>query len=158
LSINSGSGVLSGTPPHLTSKPYSFTVTVTFANTCSGSTAVSLSLVAPSIKIVAVSTNPYTITTAPGLYFATVTVLNAGNVPVNTLNFAGATLGRARATLFSPPTYFNLAPGATAVFTAQFPASAGKAGTVVKLSFSGNYSAGTTQGPWHFTFQGVILP
>lgn len=158
LSINSGSGFLSGTPPRMTSKPYNFTVTASFANTCSRSAAVSLSLVPPSIKIVAASSTPFTITTAPGLYFATVTIVNAGNVPVSTLNFTGATLGRAKATLFGPPAYFNLAPGATAIFTAQFPASAGNPGSAGNLAFSGNYSAGNVKGTWHFTFQGVILP
>jgi hypothetical protein len=159
LSMNSVTGVLSGTPPRMTSKPYSLTVTAIDANTCGGTAPVSLSVVAPSVKIVAVSTNPYTITTAPNLYLATVTVINAGNVPISALTITGATLGRARATLIGAPTASTLAPGATASFTAQFPAAAaGKAGTLVNLTFAGSYSAGNAKGALHLTFVGVLLP
>jgi hypothetical protein len=158
LSLNSVSGVLSGTPPRMTSKPYSLTVTAIDANTCSGTAAVSFSVVAPSVKIVAVSSDPYTITTAPNLYLATVTVINAGNVPISALTITGATLGRARATLIGSPTASTLAPGATTSFTAAFPATAGKAGTLVTLTFDGSYSAGNVKGALHLTFVGVLLP
>jgi hypothetical protein len=153
LTVNPGTGVLSGTPPHAVTKPFNFTVTANYGNSCSASASVSLAVVAPSVKIVAGSTT--VIPNSVG-YSVIVKVMNAGNVPISTLTLTGATLGRAQGTLLSPTTILNTAPGATATFTVQFLAAAVKTATPA-LTLIGNYSAGTIRGGWKVASLSVTL-
>jgi Beta-propeller repeat len=94
-----------------------------------------------------------------GNYIATITVVNHGNISVDTLTLTGATLGTTPLSGFTgSATIHNLAPGQTAQFTINFQKSAGADNAVVPLKLQGTYGAGTTTGNWTLSFRGVKLP
>jgi len=88
-----------------------------------------------------------------------VTLTNGGNVAIGELTLLKASLGGLGALTFPAGTTLgNLAPGASATFTARFSNSAGAAGKGVPLSLSGTYATGTLSGNWSVSFRSVTLP
>jgi predicted extracellular nuclease len=83
--------------------------------------------------------------TTSGGYTATVAVKNTGTGTAQNVIFTGATLGAATG---SPLPYAlgDVQPGATAVATFFFPASAGAPGAVVMEKYAGTYTGGTFGG------------
>jgi YVTN family beta-propeller protein len=113
----------------------------------------------PLIKVGPSSINPFTLTVGTGTYLVNVTLTNGGNVAIGELTLLKASLGGLGALTFpAGTTLSNLAPGASATFTANFSNSAGAAGKGVPLSLSGSYTAGTLSGNWSVSFRSVTLP
>jgi len=148
-----GSGT-STTPPG----PPPTTVSVTDNEAITVTDTVNATAVTPVVKIGTPATNPYTITAASG-YSVTVTLVNGGNIPIDTLTLTKATLGSLGALTFPTGTTFsNVAPGASVTLSATFSSSAGAAGKGVPLSLTGTYAAGALSGNWTVSFRSVTLP
>jgi hypothetical protein len=113
----------------------------------------------PVIRVGPAATNPSAITTGTDSYVVNVTLTNGGNVAIGELTLLKASLGGLGALTFPAGTTLgNLAPGASATFTARFSNSAGAAGKGVPLSLSGTYATGTLSGNWSVSFRSVTLP
>ncbi len=96
-----------------------------------------------------------------GDYVAIVTITNAGDVTINSLQVtvAGTTLGSG-SLLATPPTVSNLAPGASTTVTLTFPSDSVASGTTTaQLTLNGTYSAsiGSLNGNWGLTFRSVTV-
>jgi Bacterial Ig-like domain (group 3) len=96
-----------------------------------------------------------------GDFVAVVTVMNTGNVTINSLQvtIAGTTLGSG-SPLSVPAAVTDLAPQASATVTLTFPSDSVPSGaTTAELSLSGTYSAsiGSLNGNWGLTFRSVGL-
>ncbi len=94
-----------------------------------------------------------------GDFVAIVTITNAGNVTVSSLQVTAATLGSG-VLLSAPATITNLAPGASATVTLIFSKSSVATGvTTAPLKVSGTYSVTTASlsGNWEVSFRSVRL-
>ena len=159
-SLNS-SGAASFTVSPVTGGSHSFTAayqgSVYFAP--STSTVANLT-VAPIVSIAPITTSPVGISgSASAGYAVNITLMNTGNIPVNSLTLAKATLGGVAALTFPAGTASsNLAPGAQLTFSATFSGAVGADGKGEPLSFGGTYSAGSLSGNWAVNLRSVTLP
>jgi beta-lactam-binding protein with PASTA domain len=85
-----------------------------------------------------------------------VTLQNAGNVTAQTVQETTATLNEVAQLAASEP--FTLAAGATGSIVLTFPASAGTAGSSVRFTVSGTYSATALSGTWAASLRALALP
>jgi Divergent InlB B-repeat domain/Galactose oxidase, central domain/Kelch motif len=97
---------------------------------------------------------------AGGDYLVTVTLTNAGNVPLTSIQVNSAKLSSTTSAAFTTPvTVLNVPPGGVATFTAKFPPSTGTSGTAVPVTFSGIYSTGAvSNAPWTASARQITLP
>ncbi len=111
----------------------------------------------PSVSLVPLA--PSVVNDGAGNYVVTVTLKNAGNVPVTFLFALSAKMGNIAATGFVGSTFVgNIAPGATGSFSAKFPI-ASIPGKTSSISFQGSYSAaGVTGAQWNANIRQVNLP
>jgi sugar lactone lactonase YvrE len=109
---------------------------------------------APFVRISPSSSNPVRVAAGSSTYIVAVTLTNGGNVSIGTLTLVKATLGSLGALTFpSGTTVSNIAPGASATFTATFSSAAGAPGKSVPVSFTGTYTAGSLNGNWTASFR-----
>jgi hypothetical protein len=150
----SGSGTTALTPPLPTVVSAEIADQITVMDAPIGALAPS-----PTVTVGPAATNPTSITTGTGTYIVNATLTNGGNVAIGELALLKASLGGLGALTFpAGTTLSNLAPGASATFTATFSNSAGTAGKGVPLSLSGTYAAGSLSGNWTVSFRSVTLP
>jgi hypothetical protein len=150
----SGSGTTALTPPLPTVVSAEIADQITVMDAPIGALAPS-----PTVTVGPAATNPTSITTGTGTYIVNATLTNGGNVAIGELALLKASLGGLGALTFpAGTTLSNLAPGASATFTATFSNSAGAAGKGVPLSLSGTYAAGSLSGNWTVSFRSVTLP
>jgi uncharacterized repeat protein (TIGR01451 family) len=151
---------LIGSNISITFPPPATTVTIpTISEPIMVTDTVNPSFTIPVVKVGPAAVNPTAITTGTGTYVVNVTLTNGGNVAIGELTLLKASLGGLGALTFpAGTTLSNLAPGASATFTATFSNSAGAAGKGVPLSLSGTYSAGSLSGNWTASFRSVALP
>jgi hypothetical protein len=153
LSLNSTTGVLSGTPTVVNATGSTFTVTATDSFGLSASSTVTLAVLFPFIRINAMlesfSADPPPGSAVVTTYTATLGVTNQGNVTASRLEAVRATLTitvgdrheRFETTTPLPVIVSNVAPGGTATILVSFPGSVGAPGTTAVLRIEGTYHA-----------------
>ena len=153
LTINSTTGVLSGTPAVLNAAGSAFTVKATDAIGLSTRSTVVLAVVRPAVKLdealASFTADPPTGSSVVTTYTATVDVTNQGNVTVTRLEAIRATLTTTvggkhesfETTTPLPVVVTEVAPDGTATIQVTFPGSAGAPGTSALLRIEGTYYA-----------------
>jgi len=90
-------------------------------------------------------------------YIVSITVVNTGTVPADSITLATAKLGGVSGTLIPPSTVTSVPVGATATFMAQFPISQ-VPGLAASLSFTGTAAGGGLAAKWGTSVRSVKLP
>ncbi|MGI4757567.1 MAG: lamin tail domain-containing protein [Janthinobacterium lividum] len=78
-----------------------------------------------------------------GSFRMTVTVTNSGTATAQAVQLTAASLGSSNTTTALPVSFGNIAAGASATMTLNFPASAGTSGARAVENLSGTYAGGT---------------
>ena len=131
------------------------------ANDAPSTSAPLIETVSPVVVTIAGSPEqPLTVNSA-GDYVAQVTITNAGNVTVSSVQvtIAGTTLGSGALTS-GPAAVTNLAPGASATVTLEFPPNSVPSGTTnasLKVSSTYSVTSPSLNGNWALSFRSVNL-
>jgi hypothetical protein len=112
----------------------------------------------PSVNVL--SQGVSSVKDAGGNILVTVTLTNAGNIPLTDILVLNAKLGNTSAAAFTTPQLVaGVAPGAKVSFTAKFPPTAVGGLLSSAVAFSGSYSAGPTVGaPWTVSIRQSPVP
>ncbi|HKM67458.1 MAG TPA: choice-of-anchor D domain-containing protein [Candidatus Acidoferrum sp.] len=114
---------------------------------------------APQAGVGPQPTNPFTITKdGNGNYIVALTLINSGNVTLDSCTLTGGTLGAASLSSVTGGSCALVTPGQPFSFSLAFPGSAGADGASVPLRTQGIYTVGSTSGNWGITIRSAKLP